>query len=96
MWAPPSAPPAGGTSQCWSVTAEFGGVSRGISHEQNDTRSTEADFSLSYDINSHRTVCLGEPNLNDRTFSTHGSLGDRVLDVVDFGRRPTLGVGAKW
>jgi hypothetical protein len=59
-------------------------------------RSTEADFSRSYDINSHRTVRFGAPNLNDRTFRTHGSLGDPVLDVVDFGRRPTLGVGAKW
>jgi hypothetical protein len=76
--------------------AEFGDISRGISHEQNHTRSTEADFSSSYDINSHRTLCLGAPNLNVRTFGTHGSLGDRVLDVVDFGRRPTLGAGAKW
>jgi len=58
-------------------------------------RSTEADLSSSYDSNSHRTVCFGAPNLNDRTFSTHGSFGDRVLGIVDFGRRLTLGADAK-
>jgi hypothetical protein len=40
------------------------------------------DFSSSYDINSH--------------FSTHGRLKEQILAVVDFGRRLTLGVHAKW
>ena len=40
------------------------------------------DFSSSYDSNSH--------------FNTHGKLGEQVPDVVDFGRRSTLGVHSKW
>jgi hypothetical protein len=54
------------------------------------------DFSFSYDINSHINVCFGAPNLNHRTFSTHGWLEEPFLGVVDFGRRFTLSARAKW
>jgi len=40
------------------------------------------DFSSSYDIYNH--------------LSTHGRFKEQVLDLVDFGRRFTLGVHAKW
>jgi hypothetical protein len=29
-------------------------------------------------------------------FNTHGKFREQVLDVVDFGRRFTLGVDPKW
>jgi hypothetical protein len=58
--------------------------------------STQVDFSSSYDINSHCNVCFEAFNFNDETFNTHGRLEEQVLDVVDFGRRFTLGVHAKW
>jgi iron complex outermembrane recepter protein len=57
--------------------------------------STQVDFSSSYDINNHFNVYFEAINLNDSTFSTHGRFKDQVLDVVDFGRRFTLGVHAK-
>jgi hypothetical protein len=56
----------------------------------------QADFSSSYDINSHFNVWFEALNLNDETFNTHGRFKEQVLDVVDFGRRFTLGVHAKW
>ena len=31
-------------------------------------------------------------NLNDATYSTHGRFTEQLLDVVDYGRRFTLGV----
>ena len=34
--------------------------------------------------------------LNDEMFNTHGRFKEQVLDVVDFGRRSTLGADAKW
>jgi len=40
------------------------------------------DFSSSYDINSH--------------LSTRGRFKEQILDLVDFRRRFTLGVHAKW
>jgi len=30
-------------------------------------------------------------NLNNATYSTHGRFSEQVLDVVDYGRRFTLG-----
>jgi iron complex outermembrane recepter protein len=54
------------------------------------------DFSSSYDSNSHCNVYFEAINLNDETFNTHGRFKEQVLDVVDFGRRFTLGVYAKW
>jgi len=53
------------------------------------------DFSSSYDINSHSNVCIEAIALNDEMFNTHGRFEEQVLDVVDFGRRFTLGVHAK-
>lgn len=59
-------------------------------------RSTQVDFSSSYDINSHCNVCFEAFNLDDEMFNTHGKFKEQVLDVVDFGGRSTLGVDAKW
>lgn len=59
-------------------------------------RSTQVDFSSSYDINSHSNVCFEAIGLNDEMFNTHGRFKEQVLDVVDFGRRFTLGVDPKW
>jgi hypothetical protein len=44
-----------------------------------------ADFSSSYDSNSHYNVCFEAINLTDETFNTHGRFKEQVLDVVDFG-----------
>jgi iron complex outermembrane recepter protein len=56
----------------------------------------QVDFSSSYDSNSHCNVYFEAINLTDETFNTHGRFKEQVLDVVDFGRRSTLGVHAKW
>lgn len=53
--------------------------------------NTQIDFSTSYDINEHFSVYFEGLNLNESTFSTHGRFDDQILDVVDFGRRFTLG-----
>jgi iron complex outermembrane recepter protein len=53
--------------------------------------SKEVDFSTSYDINKHISVFFEALNLNDDTYSTHGRFKNQLLDVVDFGRKFTLG-----
>jgi hypothetical protein len=53
------------------------------------------DFSFSYDINSDYNVYFEALNLHNGTFSARGRCKDQVLDVVDFGRRSTLGADAR-
>lgn len=53
--------------------------------------NTQIDFSTSYDFSEHFSVYFEGLNLNESTFSTHGRFDDQILDVVDFGRRFTLG-----
>jgi iron complex outermembrane receptor protein len=55
-------------------------------------KNTQVDFSTSYDINDHFSVNFQGLNLNNSTFSTHGRFDEQLLDVVDFGRRFSLGV----
>jgi len=54
--------------------------------------STQIDFSTSYDITDQLNVYLTGQNLNDATYSTHGRFSDQPLDVVDYGRRFTIGL----
>lgn len=54
--------------------------------------STQIDFSTSYDITDQLNVYFTAQNLNDATYSTHGRFGDQPLDIVDYGRRFTLGL----
>jgi TonB-dependent receptor len=53
--------------------------------------TTQIDFSTSYDITSHINVYFSALNVNGATFSTHGRFPEQILDVVDYGRRFTLG-----
>jgi iron complex outermembrane recepter protein len=57
--------------------------------------STQVDFSAQYDINKNFSVYFEALNLNDETYSTHGRFSEQVLDVIDYGRRFTLGVHVK-
>jgi TonB-dependent receptor len=58
--------------------------------------STQIDFSTSYDITDQFNVYFTAQNLNDATYSTHGRFGDQPLDIVDFGRRFTVGLHFKY
>ncbi len=53
--------------------------------------SKQVDFSTSYDFNKHISVFFEALNLNDDTYSTHGRFKNQLLDVVDYGRKFTLG-----
>lgn len=57
--------------------------------------STEVDFSMSYDIDSHVSVFFEALNLNDAEYVTHGRFDNQLLDVIDYGRSFTMGVRAK-
>lgn len=57
--------------------------------------TTQVDFSSSYDITKQLSVFFEGLNLNDATYSTHGRYSNQILDVVDYGRRFTLGFHAK-
>ena len=57
--------------------------------------TTQVDFSSSYDITKQLSVYFEGLNLNDATYSTHGRFSNQILDVVDYGRRFTLGFHAK-
>ena len=54
--------------------------------------TTQIDFSTSYDITDQFDVYLTAQNLNDATYSTHGRFSDQPLDIVDYGRRFTIGL----
>jgi TonB-dependent receptor len=58
--------------------------------------TTQIDFSTSYDFTDQFNVYFTAQNLNDATFSTHGRFGDQPLDIVDYGRRFTLGLHFKY
>jgi len=58
--------------------------------------STQIDFSTSYDITDQFNVYFTAQNLNDATYSTHGRFGDQPLDIVDYGRRFTIGLHFKY
>ena len=58
--------------------------------------STTIDFSTSYDITQQLTVNFAALNLTDATFSTRGRFSDQPLDIVDYGRRFTLGFRFKY
>ena len=56
-------------------------------------RSTSAPAMTSRD---QFNVYFTAQNLNDATYSTHGRFSDQPLDVVDYGRRFTMGVHFKY
>jgi iron complex outermembrane receptor protein len=58
--------------------------------------TTQVDFSTSYDITSQFNVYFSALNLNDATYSTHGRFSEQLLDMVDYGRRFTLGFHFKY
>jgi len=58
--------------------------------------TTQIDFSTSYDITEQFNVYFTAQNLNDATYSTHGRFGDQPLDIVDYGRRFTIGLHFKY
>ena len=55
----------------------------------------QVDFSSSYDISKQISVYFEALNLNDAIYSTHGRYSNQLLDVVDYGRRFTMGFHAK-
>ena len=58
--------------------------------------STQIDFSTSYDVTAQFSIYFSALNLNDATFSTHGRHSEQLLDMVDYGRRYTLGMHFKY
>jgi iron complex outermembrane receptor protein len=56
----------------------------------------QIDFSTSYDVTSQLNVYFSALNLNDATYSTHGRFSEQLLDMVDYGRRFTLGFHFKY
>jgi iron complex outermembrane receptor protein len=58
--------------------------------------NTQIDFSTSYDITPQFNVYFAALNLNDATYSTHGRFSEQLLDMVDYGRRFTLGFHFKY
>jgi TonB-dependent receptor len=58
--------------------------------------STQIDFNTSYDITPSLYVYFSAQNLNDATFSTHGRFANQLQDLVDYGRRFTLGLHFKY
>lgn len=57
--------------------------------------TTQVDFSSSYDVTKQVSVYFEGLNLNDATYSTHGRYSNQILDVIDYGRRFTLGAHFK-
>ena len=53
--------------------------------------NTQIDVSTSYDIAPQFNVYFAALNLTDSTYGTRGRFADQLLDVVDYGRRFTLG-----
>lgn len=58
--------------------------------------STTIDFSTSYDITPQLTANFAALNITDATYSTRGRFSDQPLDIVDYGRRFTLGFRFKY
>ena len=58
--------------------------------------TTQIDFTTSYDVTSQLNVYFSALNINDATYSTHGRFSEQLLDMVDYGRRFTLGFRFKY
>jgi outer membrane receptor protein involved in Fe transport len=58
--------------------------------------NTQIDFSTSYDLTEQLNVYMSAQNLNNATYSTHGRYSEQLLDMVDFGRRFTVGFHFKY
>lgn len=58
--------------------------------------TTQVDFSTSYAVNRELSIYFSAQNLNDATFTTHGRFSEQILDLVDYGRRFTLGFHFKY
>ncbi|MDB5740519.1 MAG: hypothetical protein JWP16_1559 [Alphaproteobacteria bacterium] len=58
--------------------------------------TTQIDFSTSYDLTPQLNVYFSAQNLNNANYSTHGRYSEQLLDMVDFGRRFTLGFHFKY
>ncbi len=54
--------------------------------------NTQIDFTTSYDITPELNVYFAGVNLTDSTYGTRGRFAEQLLDVVDYGRRFTLGM----
>jgi TonB-dependent receptor len=54
--------------------------------------NTQIDFTTSYDITPTLNVYFAGVNLTDSTYGTRGRFAEQLLDVVDYGRRFTLGM----
>ncbi len=81
-----------------SSLAQFGQQQNGSKFGTEPTfvnASTMIDFSTSYDLTDNLNVYLTANNLGDATYSTHGRFTEQILDVVDYGRRFTLGLHYK-
>ena len=57
--------------------------------------STELDYSMQYDVNSHLNVFFEAINLTDSIYHTVGRFDNQTLNVVDLGRSFTVGVRAR-
>jgi iron complex outermembrane receptor protein len=53
--------------------------------------NTQVDFSTSYEITPRFSIYFLTLNLNDSSYSTRGRFSEQFLDMVDYGRRFTLG-----
>jgi iron complex outermembrane receptor protein len=58
--------------------------------------TTQIDFTTSYDVTPQMNVYFSALNINDATYSTHGRFPEQLLDMVDYGRRFTLGFRFKY
>jgi TonB-dependent receptor len=58
--------------------------------------TTQVDFSTSYAVNRELSIYFSAQNLNNATFTTHGRFSEQILDLVDYGRRFTLGFHFKY
>lgn len=57
--------------------------------------STELDYSMQYDFNSHLQGYFEALNLTDSVYHTYGRFPNQTLNLIDYGRSFTIGVRAK-
>ena len=58
--------------------------------------NTQIDFTTSYDVTPALNVYFSGAEPERSTYSTHGRFAEQLLDVVDYGRRFTLGFHFKY
>ena len=58
--------------------------------------STEVDYSMQYDIDSHLSAYFEALNLTDSVYHTYGRFKQQTLNLVDYGRSYTMGVRFKF